>query len=462
MIQKLKRFSWRFYLVIILAIAILGYFAVPWRPVIQNKIKSVLASHGLQEASFTINDIGFKSALIENIKLGPDNPLSLSKARLYYSLPELMTGKLKSLELEGLDLKIRQDNGIWKIGGIEGWQASSSSDRPFLLPVSANALQALPVQAFRVEGGRFQADSDNLHMKALFSLSWSNGTQAVLSVKSEGISFKSGSVSGITGAASLEAKANPQTSRWEGNWTLPSVKLTGIKDNLPLLDGTGTVMAYADRIESRGSFASKEKAYHLSFAMTSDLVSPTNSKQTILETSMPWMQGSLMAKEINIPLGGGKPLHVDLNLQKVSIAALLQYLTGQDAVATGTVSGTLPISLSEKGALSVQDVALQSNEPGTIKMPPESIPGDNPQVAFVREVLGDFYYSNLLAKIENTQDKKLSVILIVEGKNPNVQGGRPVKINVHLKGDLLAFIEQNLLWLYDPIKLMERGKHEIN
>jgi hypothetical protein len=141
---------------------------------------------------------------------------------------------------------------------------------------------------------------------------------------------------------------------------------------------------------------------------------------------------------------------------------LLQYLTGQDAVATGTVSGTLPISLSEKGALSVQDVALQSNEPGTIKMPPESIPGDNPQVAFVREVLGDFYYSNLLAKIENTQDKKLSVILIVEGKNPNVQGGRPVKINVHLKGDLLAFIEQNLLWLYDPIKLMERGKHEIN
>lgn len=462
MTRDLKRFGWRFYLVVLLATVALAYFVVPWRVVLEDQLRNALISQGLKEANFTITNVGLESATLENVKLGRDKPLLLSKITIHYSLRELMTGKLGSVELSGPDLNIRQEDKLWKIAGLEEWQASRVSDAPFLLPVSNEALAATPFDALLVEGGRLRITTSAWQMEAPFNLSLLRDAQPLFSVKSQTIDFKSGSISGSTGALALEVKANPDKGQWEGNWSLPSIQIAGIKDDLPVLDGKGTVTAFADRVEVRGRLASADNSYSLSFGTNTDLVSPNKSTLTILETMMPWMQGHLSAQQITIPLGEPKPVQVGLNLQNVSIAALLQELTGKETVATGSLSGILPITFSQKGDLSVQDAVLQTNETGTIKLPPESIPGDNPQVAFVREVLMDFHYTNLSAKIENTQDNKLSVTLVIEGNNPSVQAGRPVKINVHLKGDLLNFIEQNILWLYDPIKLMERGKHETN
>jgi hypothetical protein len=80
-------------------------------------------------------------------------------------------------------------------------------------------------------------------------------------------------------------------------------------------------------------------------------------------------------------------------------------------------------------------------------------------VALVREILKDFHYTSLSFYLNSGKDKRTEIRMSLEGSNPEVQGGRTVKMNVNLSGDVLGFAQQNLLWLTDPRKIIERGKN---
>ena len=92
-------------------------------------------------------------------------------------------------------------------------------------------------------------------------------------------------------------------------------------------------------------------------------------------------------------------------------------------------------------------------------MVPGAIPGDNQQIALVREILKDLHYSLLSVAVDSGKDHKLSVMLALEGNNLSVYNGRPVKLKVHLSGDVLNFIQQNLTAFTDPKQLLKQGKN---
>ncbi len=138
----------------------------------------------------------------------------------------------------------------------------------------------------------------------------------------------------------------------------------------------------------------------------------------------------------------------------------MQSLTGGRVTATGKVTGDLPLMIGRDGNIKVLPGTLKSEGPGMISMSADTIPGDNEQVGIVRQILQDLQYSGLSVALKNDESGRTTILLSFEGNNPSVYEGRPVKLNVNLTGDVLEFIQQNILLLGNPEQFLEQGIDE--
>ncbi|MFA6280183.1 MAG: YdbH domain-containing protein [Bdellovibrionales bacterium] len=245
-----------------------------------------------------------------------------------------------------------------------------------------------------------------------------------------------------------------------GTWQVKNLQIRNDAFPLPALNGKGTIFAQSDHVAIQGQFESADHAYKLRFQTDYSFRDPNKRELTILSAVMPWNGGTVATQNVKILLEDRQVLDVKLNLERVSADALLKQLTGQKASATGTISGTLPVTIDKDGTIAVHEGTLQAQEPGIITLSPDVIPGDNPQVDFVRNVMKDLHYTLFSVRLDSDKNNRLSVLMTLHGNNPAVQNGRAVELNVHLTGDMLNFVQQNLIWLSDPQKLLERGQNE--
>lgn len=178
----------------------------------------------------------------------------------------------------------------------------------------------------------------------------------------------------------------------------------------------------------------------------------------IVKAGMPWKEGRLAAENVAVQLKGDKPVKLALEVSNVSIAELMGALTGDRVSATGAISGTLPVLVKRIGEIQLLQGELKAGGPGSITMPPDVIPGDNEQVALVRQILENLQYTSLSITTSVGEDGETGVLMTLEGNNPKVYDGRPVKLNVNLTGDVLEFIQQNILLLTSPETLLKPGR----
>ncbi|MEJ0062255.1 MAG: YdbH domain-containing protein [Alphaproteobacteria bacterium] len=258
----------------------------------------------------------------------------------------------------------------------------------------------------------------------------------------------------------LEGAPGADYRQWRGKWRIADIVIEGLGLPIAVLNGGGTLTADAERLALDGKLASADHAWQAEFNVDQIFAAPEKSRLNIVRAAMPWNGGKVSAHDVALPLGGQKrDLTIDLQVEKISLDALLQQLTGNRASAQGLVSGALPVTLKADGAILVDEGKLQAIQPGTIAIAPEVIPGDNEQIALVRDVLKDLHYSYLTIGMNSDKEGKLSALLTVEGSNPAVDNGRAVKLNVHLTGDVLSFVQQSLIPLSDPGKLMQQGRN---
>jgi len=243
-----------------------------------------------------------------------------------------------------------------------------------------------------------------------------------------------------------------QQNNWEGNWRLHDVQVESGELALPALEGKGTLKAEANAFSISGQFKSKDDAYKADFNFNA----PSNNLKLIRAT-LPWKSGALTVKNVLIPLEGKQPVKLVLQVKKVSIGALMQILTGERVSATGSVSGDLPLVIGRDGTVSFEKGKLKANAPGTITMPANAIPGDNAQVAMTRDILKNFHYETLSISISSGADGEVPILVALEGNNPDMYNGRPIKINVRLSGDVLDFVRQNVMFLTDPKLMLKQG-----
>jgi hypothetical protein len=238
----------------------------------------------------------------------------------------------------------------------------------------------------------------------------------------------------------------------QGDWQLHGVHIdTDGAVELPDLEGTGTVDLKQGGTSVAGQIKDHADAYHADFSLAEPF-----AELKLTSAVIPWQGGTVAVHNALVPLSGKKAADFTLEVKKVSFGALMQALAGEKVAATGTVSGTLPVTIKTDGTVSFGHGELRALSPGTITMPPDTIPGDNPQVELTRQILKNFRYKSLSISVDQ-KGKGLELLLAVEGNNPDMYNGRPVQLNVRLAGDVLDFLKQNVMLQTSPETLINQG-----
>lgn len=140
------------------------------------------------------------------------------------------------------------------------------------------------------------------------------------------------------------------------------------------------------------------------------------------------------------------PLALTLSVQSVNMTELSQLADIDGLSVEGYLSGTIPLTYSDKGIV-FGDGVLTSDSDGLFAYKPANFPpsfqGDDERMQIVRDALSNFKFSKLSFDVSGAFDKKMKTTLTAEGKNPAL-GDRPIKLNLNLDGDLGAVIKQTL------------------
>lgn len=230
---------------------------------------------------------------------------------------------------------------------------------------------------------------------------------------------------------------------FKGHWHVSGITIEDAPVPLPATQAEGDWTYTGDELKATGHWGTQDKTHSADFSYYYKLGDATKASLTIKQFSMPWNDGKVEIKDATLPFSG-KPYTIPLRLVAVAVDAMLQPLTGKRSSATGVVSGEIPLLIRAGEYPMPKGGKLSAQAPGKLTLPPEVIPGDNPQVGMLRDVLKDFHYSVLSASMDSEDGKKLNLSLSLEGNNPAAYEGRPVKLNVHLSGDVLDFLLQTM------------------
>ncbi len=143
---------------------------------------------------------------------------------------------------------------------------------------------------------------------------------------------------------------------------------------------------------------------------------------------------------------GTPPLDLSMSLQDINMAELAKLADVEGLKAKGTLNGTIPLTVSDKGIV-FDAGAVQSKGEGTFSYTPTSFPpslqGDDERMQTVRQALSDFHFTNFSVDLSGAVNGKMKTTFKAEGNSP-VFGDRPIHLNLNLDGDLGSVIQQTL------------------
>lgn len=160
-----------------------------------------------------------------------------------------------------------------------------------------------------------------------------------------------------------------------------------------------------------------------------------------------------------------KQIHgLGLEVKGYRLEHLLGVALGDKVQADGTVVGRLALDYFDKKIK--MHGHFESEKPGRIKYRPR---GEDPNanhfslspMDILQSYLYDFYYTNLGLSVVVQEDFNMQMILSTLGRNPGYLGGKPLKLNINLKQNLLAALKGMML-SYDLSEVLKQKLEESN
>lgn len=453
--------TFRLFLFLAISLVLLGGLALlvlPWRSALEGQLKHMLVEAGVQHVDFSLTGFNLHGLVLENINIGQSAPLSIHKLTAAYNLSQK---QLSTVTLDGLILEAKQESGTWTIAGLKSLPTQNASiSAPLALPTTTADIKNIPLAQLAVTNSKIHIATTAFDALVPFRFGWQRDMAPQLTYHGTGLRLQQQAFSVMTGDADLALTLDSAQQQWQGPWQVKDIALSGLDQPIPLLNAAGTVLVSDHRLEVNGTFKSDDGTYRVDVAYTLPLSTQAAPAPSLIirNLALPWNGGTIAMTDMAIPLQNKQPINVTLRLQDIPIDILLQQLTGKQASATGVVTGTLPLSILPDGTVAIKAGVLKALQPGKISLSPEAIPGDNDQIALLRDVLKNLHYNLLALDVDSDPQKKLGVTLRLEGMNPDVYGGKPVKLNVHLSGDVLDLIKTNLL-LFNPLNLIKQAPH---
>lgn len=134
-------------------------------------------------------------------------------------------------------------------------------------------------------------------------------------------------------------------------------------------------------------------------------------------------------------------LHVDIS--QLDVARLFTEYPVSDLQGSGLLSGQLPIRISSQGVFIERGELAALPPGGQIRYSSEQakrMAQSNQAMALLFNVLDDFHYSELAGGVSYRDDGWLELALTLEGQNPAMHNGHPVRLEVTLEEDLPALL----------------------
>ncbi|MHA6494007.1 intermembrane phospholipid transport protein YdbH family protein [Pseudomonas borbori] len=133
------------------------------------------------------------------------------------------------------------------------------------------------------------------------------------------------------------------------------------------------------------------------------------------------------------------PLTVPLQVQGLSLEQLFILYPTEGLAGSGLLDGELPLRIGSDG-VAINAGHLAARAPGgRLRFQSERIRAlgrSNPAMQLVTQSLEDFHYSTLSSAVDYHQDGKLNLAMRLEGRNPAIEGGRPIHFNINLEEDI--------------------------
>jgi hypothetical protein len=446
--------------VLIAALLALAFMLLPWQPVVERKIIALLAEKGVSPARMSLDHVGWRGLVMKDVALG-EPPITLTALTIAYHPRTLLDGRIEEVMLAGLSIRAVEGDSGWSVDGLQGLLQQKTRDAPAAIPVTKAALQALPFTRISLRDAAVNVAGKKLQGNISANLMLQQTPAAKLTLSSNNTHLSYGDSSITLERMTVELALNDSAAQWDGTWYINTMMGVSEALALPPLQAKGTLKLVADAVALAGTLRSDDETVRVEFSMHYALNDPAKSYVLVKYLRMPLSGGTLATQDVKIILDGKKrPLKFTLALSNIAVDTLLQTLTSNRAKASGAVSGEVPVTLLDDGTLRVGKSVLKAQAPGMIALEPEVIPGDNPQVALVREVMKNLQYNLLALEFAMADDNTLGATLAVEGRNPDVEGGRPIKLTVNLSGDLLDLIVQNVRLMTDPKTFIEQKNHE--
>ena len=141
---------------------------------------------------------------------------------------------------------------------------------------------------------------------------------------------------------------------------------------------------------------------------------------------------------------------IALTLEALDLAAVLA-LEGDDVSGSGTLEGTLPVTIRDN-TISVQNGVIRALPPGgTIRLSPSLARGTGqPGLDFALVALQDFRFSALTGNIDYAENGDMVLAVKLKGNNPAVEQGRAIEYNLNITENLPTLLES--LRLQDEVQ----------
>jgi hypothetical protein len=157
------------------------------------------------------------------------------------------------------------------------------------------------------------------------------------------------------------------------------------------------------------------------------------------------------------------PFHATFSLRDLDLAKILSVESNQGIRGTGTLNGTLPISITPKG-VTVKDGMVTALPPGGIiryGSAPESsrvISETNTQLHLVAQALNNFHYTLLQVGVDYAETGTLLLTARLEGRNPDLKKIPPINFNLTVQEHVPTLLKS--LRLVDEIQDAVGKKHQ--
>ncbi|MGK9065053.1 YdbH domain-containing protein [Stutzerimonas chloritidismutans] len=134
---------------------------------------------------------------------------------------------------------------------------------------------------------------------------------------------------------------------------------------------------------------------------------------------------------------------IDAHLRGLQLPALLEAYPAEGLTGTGVIDGELQLQRSDAG-ISIEQGSLNAREPGgalqfrSAKI--QALGQSNPAMRLVTEALDDFHYDLLTGDVHYAASGALTLGLKLHGRNPALEGGRPINFSINLEEDIPALL----------------------